>query len=162
VSLKHLIIGDLIDLKKAFDHAGIPFFMQEGCALGIGREGDILAHDVDIDLGVATEVSPKQKRALYGKMMELGWKNLIDSTDFVFAARQVKLNIWFYHLEGEFYIAYPDSTPGQKAAWPKEFYDKLTARQDKKLLGPKSFTINSNGLHDMGTTSMFRTQLISI
>lgn len=47
----------LADLKKALDHKNIPFFLISGTLLGCIREGKLLGHDKDIDVGVWDEYS---------------------------------------------------------------------------------------------------------
>lgn len=42
----------LLDMKKVLDGAGVEFFLRSGTLLGCIREGDFLAHDKDIDIGV--------------------------------------------------------------------------------------------------------------
>lgn len=137
---KYEILLDLLALKEVFQSVGIRFFMQEGNALGYGRFKDIMPWDTDIDIGVACEVSQKKRTKLFKALVGNGWMQLIDSGDFIFARRIVKLNIWFYHKvnyyykDGEFsfYEARPESTPGQKFVWPAKFYDNL---QKVKLQG---------------------------
>lgn len=46
----------LIDLKKVFESAGIEFFLVSGTLLGCIREGKLLSHDKDIDVGVWSDV----------------------------------------------------------------------------------------------------------
>lgn len=46
----------LIDLKKVFESAGIEFFLVSGTLLGCIREGKMLSHDKDIDVGVWSDV----------------------------------------------------------------------------------------------------------
>ncbi|MCL7710660.1 hypothetical protein [Actinobacillus pleuropneumoniae] len=47
----------LADLKKVLDHKKIPFFLISGTLLGCIREGKLLGHDKDIDVGVWDEYS---------------------------------------------------------------------------------------------------------
>ncbi|WGE87428.1 hypothetical protein NYR88_09800 [Actinobacillus equuli subsp. haemolyticus] len=47
----------LADLKKVLDHKNIPFFLISGTLLGCIREGKLLGHDKDIDVGVWDEYS---------------------------------------------------------------------------------------------------------
>lgn len=124
--MKDNITEDLIMLSKVFEKVGVQFFMQEGNALGYGRFKDIMDNDTDVDIGVVQELSPRDRRVLAKELMNEHWRNLLDSGDFLFAARRVKLNVWFYHKEGDLYVAYPESTPGEKFVWPAYFYDDLT------------------------------------
>lgn len=42
----------LFDIKAALDDDGVPFFLAYGTLLGIVRDGDLLPHDKDMDLGL--------------------------------------------------------------------------------------------------------------
>ncbi len=46
----------LLDAKQRLDDANIPFCLFAGTLLGVVREGDVLAHDKDLDLGVGWDV----------------------------------------------------------------------------------------------------------
>ena len=107
------IITDLLILKKVFEFVDLTFFIQEGGVLGYGRSGDIMDHDFDIDIGSTDEPSEKQKEALYHALMAKGWHNIVPRGDFDFAVRATTLNIWWWHKEGQFYVARPTSTPGK-------------------------------------------------
>ncbi len=50
----------LRDLKKIFDSNNVPFFLVSGTLLGCIREGQLLGHDKDIDLGVWDTFSAEQ------------------------------------------------------------------------------------------------------
>src|SRR5690606_12395066 len=45
----------LLDLRQDLSKAGIDFFLISGTLLGCVREGSILGHDKDIDVGVMEE-----------------------------------------------------------------------------------------------------------
>lgn len=53
----------LLDLRSDLSNAGIDFFLVSGTLLGCIREGGILGHDKDIDVGVMDEHSPAQVRS---------------------------------------------------------------------------------------------------
>ncbi|MDE7195581.1 MAG: hypothetical protein K2N69_01015 [Helicobacter sp.] len=42
----------LLAIKKTLDELGVPFLLAGGTILGIHRDGDILPHDKDVDLGL--------------------------------------------------------------------------------------------------------------
>lgn len=42
----------LLAIKKTLDEIGVPFLLAGGTILGIYRDGDILPHDKDVDLGI--------------------------------------------------------------------------------------------------------------
>lgn len=55
-----LAVKGLLAFKHAMDDLGVPFFLAFGTLLGIVREGDILGHDKDMDMGVPWSV-PREK-----------------------------------------------------------------------------------------------------
>jgi hypothetical protein len=61
----------LSDLKSAMDRAGTPFFLISGTLLGCVREGGILGHDKDIDVGVM-EGPGVDRGAVHGALSESG------------------------------------------------------------------------------------------
>ncbi len=121
MSVKEKIIRDMLDLKKVFEFVELKFFIQEGGVLGYGRNKDIMTHDFDIDIGSTDEPDDIQKEGLYHALMAKGWNNIVPRADFDFAKRLVSLNIWWWHKEGDYYVARPSSTPGKifimKAKW---------------------------------------------
>lgn len=50
----------LKDVKNALESAGIPMFLVSGTLLGCVRNGGLLGHDHDIDIGVWDDVSPER------------------------------------------------------------------------------------------------------
>lgn len=46
----------LLAIKKVLDELGIPFMLEAGTILGIYRDGDLLPHDKDVDLGLPWNV----------------------------------------------------------------------------------------------------------
>lgn len=105
------IIADLKKLKDVFDSCGVKFVMQEGNVLGYARYKDIMEWDLDIDIGVYYEISDEKKaellRALNIEGCGVGEN---ESGDFIYGRRNVKLNLWFWHLEGEYFVARPKTT----------------------------------------------------
>ena len=105
------IIADLKQLKDVFDSVGVPFVMQEGNVLGYGRYKDIMELDLDVDIGVYVEISDEKKaellRALHTSGCGVGEN---ESGDFIYGKRNVKLNLWFWHREGKYFVARPKTT----------------------------------------------------
>ena len=121
MNTKQKIIKDLVDLKKVLEFVDLTFFIQEGGVLCYGLNKDIMDHDFDIDIGSTDEPDDKQKSALYFALMAKEWGNIVPRDDFDFATRLVSLNIWWWHKEGDYYVARPSSTLGKifimKAKW---------------------------------------------
>lgn len=53
----------LVDLKKTLDAAAIPMFLISGTLLGCVREGRLLGHDKDIDVGIWDDVPVEEIQA---------------------------------------------------------------------------------------------------
>lgn len=53
----------LLDLKTDLDASGVPFFLISGTLLGCVREGHLLKHDKDIDVGIAVDIDIAVMRA---------------------------------------------------------------------------------------------------
>ncbi len=53
----------LVDLKTTLNSAGIPIFLVSGTLLGCVREGRLLSHDKDIDVGIWDDVSAEDVHA---------------------------------------------------------------------------------------------------
>jgi hypothetical protein len=53
----------LLDLKADLDAGGFPFFLISGTLLGCIREGHLLGHDKDIDVGIPADVEMEALRA---------------------------------------------------------------------------------------------------
>ena len=119
------IIRDLVACKAAFDSVGIPWVITDGIVLGYVREKNVLAQDTDLDLGVFREISLQEWQKLFKALYGAGFciKNV--KQDFVYGKRESKLNSWFYHKRGEFYEAFPRTTPGIKFVEKAEWYDEI-------------------------------------
>ncbi len=105
------IIADLKKLKDVFDSVGVPFVMQEGNVLGYARYKDIMEWDMDIDIGVYQEISDKKKAELLRALcLEGCGVGENENGDFIYGKRNVKLNLWFWHLEGKFFVARPKTS----------------------------------------------------
>ncbi|WP_235041855.1 tetratricopeptide repeat protein [Vreelandella profundi] len=50
----------LTDIKAALSLAGIPMFLVSGTLLGCMREGGLLGHDHDIDIGIWDDINPQK------------------------------------------------------------------------------------------------------
>jgi tetratricopeptide (TPR) repeat protein len=50
----------ILDLKRFLDENDIPFFLSDGTLLGIHRDGELLSHDHDIDIGLSWDI-PRQE-----------------------------------------------------------------------------------------------------
>lgn len=120
------IVEDLIACKQAFTEANIPWVITDGVILGYGRMNDILPWDTDLDIGVFVELSDEEWQTLYTSLNKHGFIFPNDRNDFVHCIRKAEFGIGFFHKDktGEYYEAFPASTPGlkfvEKALWHDE------------------------------------------
>lgn len=125
MSMRDRIASDLAACKKVFDEVDIPWVITDGIVLGYVRHGDIMEWDTDIDMGIFVEVTDEERLNLSNVFHKYGFKiGKRLKNDFAFGKRQSPLNLWFFHWKGEYYEAFPRSTPGfkfvVKAEWYKE------------------------------------------
>jgi len=118
------ITEDLILCKKAFDGAGVPWCIMGGIVLGYARYGEIMAWDTDIDLGVFVELADSDWRRLCVALHENGFIITTNKTDFIVCNRRAELNMWMFHKAGNYYEAFPRSTPGIKFVEKAIWYDE--------------------------------------
>ena len=119
------IASDLIACKAAFDRVKIPWILIDGLVLGYVRQKDIIPGDTDLDLAVCKELSDSEWDRLYTSLREAGFHPRKKKTDFIYGRRRVKFNLWLYHREGDYYVAYPPTAPGMKYIEKAKWYDKI-------------------------------------
>jgi hypothetical protein len=124
IGTKAAIISDLAACKKAFDQINIPWVIQGGAVLGYGRYKDIMSWDTDLDMAVFAKVSVAQRKTIFNSMRKCGFRIAENSKDFIMGKRKVTLNLWFFHKKGEFYEAFPATTPGYKFVEKAIWYDE--------------------------------------
>ena len=113
--MNEAIKDDLLILKKACDEASISFVIEGGIVLGYARYGDIMPWDTDIDASIFTEPITEQLDILYAQLIHYGFRDInYFKTDFCYGFRKTELNLWLFHKNGDYYEAFPKSTPGLK------------------------------------------------
>jgi len=65
--------ADMFEIKKVFDHFGVPIFLTYGALLGIYRDGDFIPYDDDIDLCITEPIDHKTRKAIGWKLYDLGF-----------------------------------------------------------------------------------------
>ncbi len=99
----------LLAAKERLDAAGIIFFLLAGTLLGVIRNGDVLAHDKDLDLGVAWDVKREQvvETLCAGGLFTVPWEQGILPPDrqwyrsFIHAESGCALDVFFVRPEGD-------------------------------------------------------------
>jgi hypothetical protein len=121
---KEAIASDLAACKAAFDQVKIPWVIMGGIVLGYARYNDIMAWDTDVDAGVFIEITEAQRQQLLKALREKGFRLHGNKKDFIYGTRKTSFNLWFFHKNGNYYEAFPKSTPGikflEKAVWYDE------------------------------------------
>lgn len=103
----------LLDLRQDLSAAGIDFFLISGTLLGCIREGNILGHDKDIDVGVMDHVGPADiRKALIGTGRFMPLPLVTERILRVKHACGVMLDI-FFHWEHDGRLLHE----GQKTRW---------------------------------------------
>ena len=92
-------LGNLGDLGKAFDTAGIDWWLSYGALLGIIRDGKFLPADVDIDIMVAEATDPEHVR----EVME--GRGGIFMTRVTYGSAVSNENYWFRDIYIDIYYA---------------------------------------------------------
>jgi hypothetical protein len=128
------ITDDLAACKKAFDQAGVPWVIMGGIVLGYARYKEVMAWDTDVDLGVFVELDANKWQQLHTSLCNNGFKFVNNKTDFIYCNRKAEFNMWMFHKSGNYYEAFPVSTPGIKFVEKAIWYD---APQIVDFLGSK-------------------------
>ena len=109
----------LFEAQARLDAAGLPFRLWAGTLLGVVRDGDLLAHDKDLDLAMDWDVSRDAVVAALcaGGLFTVPWFQGILPSDrpwhrsFVHAGTGCTLDVFFLRPEGEFYFCGFDHRP---------------------------------------------------
>jgi len=120
--------NDLQSFNNSFNEAGIPWVLIDGFVLGYARNKKIIPWDTDIDLAVCREIpQDKKEQLLYDIFPKHGLKVVASKKrwDFIYGTGQTSFNLWFYHKEGDYYVAYPPTTPKVKFIEKAESYDNI-------------------------------------
>lgn len=124
IDRKDIISSDLVACKTAFDEADVPWVIMGGIVLGYARYNDIMPWDTDLDLGVFVELTNDKWQILHSSLYNKGFKFQKDKVDFIYCNRQAEFNMWLFHKNGNYYEAFPKSTPGIKFVEKAIWYDE--------------------------------------
>lgn len=140
-------IDNLDTARRILDDLKVPYFLSNGTLLGCIRDGDLIPHDSDIDLGVFIEdYKPEILDAFLAKGFVIhGIFGTIENGYELSLRRKVKLDIFFYYKEddkrvmsvfsgGQIKYVYPDfkTIPwtflGEPVHIPEKYEAYLTAQ----------------------------------
>lgn len=125
IDRKDAIISDLKACKTAFDLADMPWVIMGGIVLGYARYKDVMSWDTDVDLGVFVELDANKWQLLYNSLNENGFKFNNNKIDFICCNRKAEFNMWMFHKSGNYYEAFPKSTPGLKFIEKAKWFDEI-------------------------------------
>lgn len=121
---KAALASDYVACKAAFDEVSIPWVIQGGGVLGYARYKDVMSWDTDVDIGVFVELTDEQRQALLKALRTHGFRHNNKKQDFICGRRAITFNMFLFHKRGDFYEAFPATTPGfkyvEKAKWHDE------------------------------------------
>ena len=118
------ISSDLEACKSAFDQAEVPWVIIGGIVLGYARYKEIMAWDTDVDIAVSVELDKFKWQKLYASLNTNGFRFGNKKTDFILSNRKAEFNMWMFHKNGNYYEAFPESTPGIKFVEKAIWYDE--------------------------------------
>ena len=101
----------LIDAAKAMESINAKYFISSGTLLGIVREGNLIEHDLDLDIGIMP-ISFDLADSIRLKLVSYGFKHLndwkLDETlvEQTYYKKGVKLDIFYYFDVNDFTICY--------------------------------------------------------
>jgi len=89
-------------VSQVFDRLGVPYFVNFGTLLGIVREGDFIAHDDDVDIGVLPGFN-KHKELIEmlldeGFVFKRGFEFNGGISELAFWYNDIAVDFFFYHL----------------------------------------------------------------
>ena len=124
VEMKSKIESDLKACKSAFDEVNIPWVITDGIVLGYARYKDIMSWDTDLDMAVVGEITDEQWQQLFDALRASGFRLKNAKTDFLYGRRETTFNGWLFHKNGDYYEAFPETTPGIKFVDKAIWYDE--------------------------------------
>ena len=110
---------------EALDKAGIPYWLSAGTALGLYRDGKIIADDSDIDVGVMNDTSAEriEEVLLDAGFLANRFRNFRGAPwQRAFVKDGIAFDVSFYSPNGDYYI---NHTPGGIIRKPKHLLEDL-------------------------------------
>jgi len=109
----------LLDACKSFNLTGIDYWLDYGTLLGIVRSGELLSHDLDLDIGM---MGTTNRELIHNTLISTGFKfhraihvgNNPKPVEVTYSKAGVKIDIFFYkstmdHLTGYLIDGHPPS-----------------------------------------------------
>jgi len=131
---RETIVRNLLAARSILESLGIRFWLTDGTLLGYFREGDIIAHDADVDLGLMIDaysdaiISEFRRRGFDLKYV-LGEKK--QGLELSFIRDGVKVDLFFFYREGDrlWHGAWEGFDKGRKRNLIKYYYEPFELRE---------------------------------
>lgn len=119
----------LFIIRKHFGAAKIPFFLSNGTLLGIYRQGDLLSHDKDLDLGIPWDIDRSRILSILTKQGEFIYRDAQIKTDedrqwmigLVHKESGVFVDLFFFKPDGDYYLCGFNQRPHPLLCRPHRF-----------------------------------------
>jgi tetratricopeptide (TPR) repeat protein len=119
----------LVVARRLLLEAGVPFFLCAGTLLGIIRDGDLLPHDKDMDLGVPAEVDRDKVIAaltaggefVLNRPETASAENWHWNYSFTHCANHIVMDIFFYHPDDTHFLCGFNAKPHPINSRPRKF-----------------------------------------
>lgn len=130
----------LLKAKVALEGIDTFFWLDFGTLLGIYRDGKLISHDMDVDVGVfLKDYSPKIVDAMVKEGFVYEKKITIDEGQYgleqSFAYKGVKIDIFYYTLEDESCYCHLFPLDKQRNQLVREVYHTFTGFKKIEFLG---------------------------
>ncbi len=147
------IESNLVEAHKILNSINVTHWLTDGTLLGYYREGKLLAHDKDADLGVFIK---DYKPEIITAFKKKGWKlryvfgKLSVGFELTFEKNKEHIDLFFFYEEGDkFWHGAWSYFDGKKRNLIKYYYDKFSLKETD-FLGEK-FLIPADTLHYIET-----------
>lgn len=131
---RETVVRNLLDARSVLNSLGIEFWLTDGTLLGYFREGDIIEHDRDVDLGLmiecySDEIIPAFRRKGFTVKYVLGEKKM--GLELSFERDGINVDLFFFYREGDrlWHGTWQGIDKGRKRNLIKYYYDPFELRE---------------------------------
>lgn len=137
---RQTVVRNLIDAGEVLRSLGIDFWLTDGTLLGYFREGDLIEHDLDADLGLSIgdysdDIIPSFKRVGFDLKYVLGEKKR--GLELSFIRDGVKVDLFFFYRESGrlWHGAWRGFDKGRRRNLIKYYYEPFELKEVEFLGG---------------------------
>ena len=131
---RETVVRNLIDAREVLVSLNITFWLTDGTLLGYYRDGEIIEHDIDADLGLyiddySDDIIPAFRRAGFDVKYVLGEKK--QGLEVSFVREGVRVDLFFFYREGGrvWHGAWEGIDKGRKRNLIKYYYDPFDLKE---------------------------------